>query len=132
MVRRRLFVGGRKSLTIVTGASVKTLPLPAPATDLSLGFGSAAQPVIYLTSEQGAFRLDAMAAQTGNECALPGSGAKVRAIATSLHHPETAYLSYSDLALDGKTWLGVAKTDKFRRGLAVGVEGIVGPREECA
>jgi photosystem II stability/assembly factor-like uncharacterized protein len=32
------------------------------------------------------------------------------AVATSLHHPETAYLSYGQLKLDGKTWLGVACT----------------------
>ena len=41
---------------------------------------------------------------------LPGAGAKVRAIATSLHHPQTAYVSYDHLVLDGKTWIGVAKT----------------------
>ncbi len=44
------------------------------------------------------------------ECRLPGTGARVRAIATSLHEPETAYLSYSELELGGKEWHGVAKT----------------------
>ena len=34
----------------------------------------------------------------------------MRAIATSLHHPEVAYVSYDHLALDGKNWIGVAKT----------------------
>ena len=34
----------------------------------------------------------------------------MRAIATSLHHPETAYASYDHLMLDGKSWMGVAKT----------------------
>ncbi len=106
---RRIFVGATNSITTVTGASVRTLPLPAPATDLSLGFGSAEQPVIYFTSERGAFRSSDGGA-TWRECVLPGSGAKIRAVATSLHHPDTAYLSYSDLKLDGKTWLGVAKT----------------------
>jgi len=38
-----------------------------------------------------------------------GNG-KMRAIATSLHHPETAYVSYRDLEADGIKWLGVAKT----------------------
>jgi photosystem II stability/assembly factor-like uncharacterized protein len=107
---RRLFVGSAKVLTVVTGASVKSLPLPAPATDIALGFGSGALPVVYLTSEKGAF-ISGDGGENWRECVLPGSGAKVRAIATSLHHPETAYLSYSDLVLDGKTWLGVAKTD---------------------
>jgi len=44
-----------------------------------------------------------------NVSALPGKG-EVRAIATSLHHPETAYVSYDKLNLDGKGWIGVAKT----------------------
>ena len=65
--------------------------------------------MIYFTSERGAFRSSDGGA-TWRECVLPGSGAKIRAIATSLHHPDTAYLSYSDLKLDGKTWLGVAKS----------------------
>jgi photosystem II stability/assembly factor-like uncharacterized protein len=107
--RRTLLVGATNAMTIVTGTSVRTLPLPAAATDLSLGFGSAEQPVIYLTSERGAFR-SADGGETWRECVLPGSGAKVRAIATSLYHPETAYASYDDLTWDGKTWLGVAKT----------------------
>ena len=107
---RRLFLGGAKALTVVTGEEIKTITLPAPATDITLGFGSAPQPVVYVTSEQGAF-VSSDGGANWRRCALPGSGATVRAIATSLHHPETAYLSYSDLSLDGKTWLGVAKTE---------------------
>jgi photosystem II stability/assembly factor-like uncharacterized protein len=34
----------------------------------------------------------------------------VRAIATSFPHPQTAYVSYSGLHLDGDTWHGVART----------------------
>jgi len=107
---RRVFVGGAKALTVVAGSDVKNLPLPAAATDLSLGFGSTAQPVVYMTSEKGTF-VSTDGGANWHQCELPGGGAKVRAIATSLHHPETAYLSYSDLVLDGKTWLGVAKTE---------------------
>jgi len=107
---RRFFVGGPKALTVVTGADVKSFLLPAPASDITLGFGSAPQPVVYMTSQQGAF-VSTDGGANWHLCALPGSGAKVRAIATSLRHPHTAYLSYSDLFLDGKTWLGVAKTE---------------------
>jgi len=114
-VARRVFLGGTKALTVVAGADVKNLPLPAVATDLSLGFGSAAQPVVYMTSEKGTFASTDGGANW-HRCELPGSGAKVRAIATSLHHPETAYLSYNSLALDGKTWLGVAKTENSGAG----------------
>ncbi|MFL6303152.1 MAG: WD40/YVTN/BNR-like repeat-containing protein [Candidatus Sulfotelmatobacter sp.] len=106
---RRLFVGAANSLTTVAGARVRTLPLPATAKDFSLGFGSGEQPMIYFTSERGAFRSSDGGA-TWRECVLPGSGAKIRAVATSLHHPDTAYLSYSDLKLGWKTWLGIAKT----------------------
>ena len=105
---RTLYIVGTQSLVIVSGARTRDLPLPAPATDISLGFGSGA-PIIYLTSEQGAF-VSTDGGAHWNKCGLPGSGAKVRAIATSLNHPETAYVSYSDLALEGKNWLGVAKT----------------------
>jgi len=107
---RRLFLGDGKTLTVVTGSGIKSLPVPAPASDLTLGFGSGAQPVVYLTSAEGVF-VSSDGGEHWHKCALPGNGANVRAIATSLHHPETAYLSYSDLALDGKTWLGVAKTE---------------------
>ena len=106
---RTMFLAGAQSLAVVSGTSVHDLRLPASATDISLGFGSGSQPTIYLTSEDGAF-VSNDAGVTWNKCTLPGAGAKVRAIATSLHHPETAYVSYSDLTLDGKTWIGVAKT----------------------
>ena len=107
---RGLFVAGAKALTVVTGSGVKSSPLPALATDITLGFGSGAQPVVYLTSEKGAF-VSRDGGENWHRCMLPGNDAKIRAIATSLHYPETAYLSYSDLSLDGKTWLGVAKTE---------------------
>jgi len=107
---RRIFAGGPTVLAVVSGPEVKNSSLPAPATDLALGFTAGPQPVAYLTSEKGAF-VSTDGVENWRQCALPGNGAKVRAIATSLHHPDTAYLSYSDLALDGKTWLGVAKTE---------------------
>ena len=37
-------------------------------------------------------------------------GSQVRAVASSRRHPETAYVSYSGLQLDGDTWHGVART----------------------
>lgn len=106
---RIIFLMGKQSLAVVKGNSVREVPLPAAETDISLGFGSGAQPTIYMTSELGAF-VSTDGGANWRKCALPGTGTKVRAIATSLHHPETAYISYSDLAVDGKTWMGVAKT----------------------
>ncbi len=106
---RSLFVSGPKSLAFVTGTNVRDITLPATASDFSLGFDAANQATIYLTSEQGIF-LSTDGGASWRKSALPGSGANVRAIAASLHHPETAYVSYSDLTLDGKKWMGVAKT----------------------
>ena len=108
---RTIFFGSSHSIAVKSASGLRVLPAPESVTftDLSLGFGSSSLPVIYATSEQGVFvSKDGGAAwQTRN---LPGTGAIVRAIATSLHHPETAYVSYSELSLAGKAWLGVAKS----------------------
>jgi len=107
---RRLFVGGAKVLAVVTASDIKTLPFPVPVLDVALGFSSASEPVIYLASEKGTF-VSTDGGVHWRDCVLPGAGARVRAIAASFQQPETAYASYSDLSLDGKTWLGVAKTE---------------------
>src|SRR5665213_2026946 len=65
--------------------------------------------MLYATSETGIF-LSRDGGASWLSSPLSGSGAKVRAIATSLHHPESAYVSYSHLQLDGDTWMGVART----------------------
>ena len=108
---RTLFIGSPHAIALKTTSGVQKLPAPESVTftDMSLGFGSAAQPVIYATSEQGAF-VSKDGGATWQKLSLPGNGGEFRAIATSLRHPETAYLSYSHLKLDGKEWLGVAKT----------------------
>ena len=106
---RILLIGGASSLAVVSGTSVRDLTLPAPASDISLGFGSGNRTTIYLTSEGGVF-VSTDAGANWRKSGLPGSGAQVRAVASSLHHPETAYVSYSDLTLDGEKWMGVAKT----------------------
>ncbi len=41
---------------------------------------------------------------------LPGAGARLHAVATSLKHPDTAYVSYDRLQMEGQYWFGVAKT----------------------
>ena len=112
---RTIFVGGTKFLAVVKGSNVHDLALPGDVTDISLGFGSSLQPTIYATSEKGVL-VSADGGGTWHTVQFPGSGAKVRAIATSLHHPETAYVSYSDLLLDGREWLGVAKTSNAGTG----------------
>jgi photosystem II stability/assembly factor-like uncharacterized protein len=106
---RTLYMASAHDIFVASLSGVKSLPLPATANETSLGFGSAAQPTVYTTSEKGAF-VSTDGGATWKQASLPGSGAKVRAIATSLHHPEVAYVSYDHLALDGKQWIGVAKT----------------------
>ena len=86
---------------------------PAPAgidfADVSAGFSSPHGVRFYAASEAGVFVSNDGAA-TWTEASLPGKGARTRAIAASLNHPEIAYVSYKYLQLEGKTWLGVAKT----------------------
>ncbi len=106
---RTLFLASAHAIVVSSAGGVRTQPLPAAVTDISLGFGSGAPPTIYATSEQGIFVSNDGGANW-HKSDLPGEGAKVRAIATSLRHPETAYVSYDHLTLDGKTWFGVAKT----------------------
>jgi photosystem II stability/assembly factor-like uncharacterized protein len=111
---RTVFVGGAESIAIVSGASTRNFDLPARATDISMGFVPGLKPTIYLTSEQGAF-VSTDGGSNFQSAGLPGNGAKVRAVATSLHHPEIAYVSYSDLVFEGKSWMGVAKTSNAGR-----------------
>ncbi len=106
---RRLFLASTHTIAVSSPEGVHSLPLPAAVTDISLGFGSGAQPTIYATSEQGIF-VSKDGGANWSKSDLPGEGAKVRAIATSLRHPETAYVSYDHLTLDGKSWMGVAKS----------------------
>ena len=106
---RTLFLASMHNVIVSDRAGVRKLPLPPGVNDVSLGFGSGASPTIYATSEEGVF-VSTDGGATFKKRDLPGTGAKVRAVATSLHHPETAYVSYDNLSLDGKSWMGVAKT----------------------
>jgi photosystem II stability/assembly factor-like uncharacterized protein len=103
----------RASVSIATGRSVFTrqdgiwsegAALAAPWVDLSAG-----PPVVYAVSgDSGAVSEDS--GKTWRAFELPGSGARLEAVATSLHHPDRAYVSYERLELDGRSWFGVAKT----------------------
>ncbi|HET9696758.1 MAG TPA: hypothetical protein VFP40_07825, partial [Terriglobales bacterium] len=106
---RTLYMTTDSATLVVTGDKVNSLQLPAKASDVSVGFSSANKPTMYMTSEEGAF-VSTDGGATWQKSTLPGDRAKVRAIATSLHHPDTAYVSYEHLKLDGKSWIGVAKT----------------------
>jgi photosystem II stability/assembly factor-like uncharacterized protein len=107
--KRTLFVWGDHGLTVAKREHTRAASIPSAPNEVSMGFGSGGQPVIYASTDQGIF-ISSDGGENWRKSELPGKGAKVRAIATSLRNPETAYVSYDHLALDGKTWIGVAKT----------------------
>jgi photosystem II stability/assembly factor-like uncharacterized protein len=82
-------------------------PNSAQFTYLSAGFQDRST-IIYAVAGDGPFV--SVNGAEWRRCEMPGKGAKVRAISTSLERPEVAYLSYSDLEMNGKTWEGIAKT----------------------
>jgi photosystem II stability/assembly factor-like uncharacterized protein len=106
---RTVFMAGARAIAAVSHGAMRSLPLPATVSDISMGFGAGPRATIYATSERGIF-VSNDAGMSWRKSALPGTGAKVRAIATSFHHPETAYVSYNQLKTDGESWMGVAKT----------------------
>jgi photosystem II stability/assembly factor-like uncharacterized protein len=106
---RTLFLASADRIAVTNPSGVRSLPFPAAVSDVTLGFGSNLEPTIYATSERGILVSTDGGANWRNRD-LPGEGAKVRAIATSLRHPETAYVSYNHLTLDEKPWIGVART----------------------
>jgi photosystem II stability/assembly factor-like uncharacterized protein len=106
---RALYFSSPQAIVVVSSGKVSSLPLPSGVTDVSLGFGPADKPTIYANSEHDVF-VSKDGGITFQKSAMPGESSNVRAIATSLHHPEVAYVSYDHLNLDGKTWMGVAKT----------------------
>jgi len=110
------YTAGPHGVTEVRGGqlSQRSAPSGVTFTDISGGFPRTGAPVFYAASERGAFvSRDGGASWVAME--LPGSGAMVPAVAASLHHPEAAYLSYGRLKLDGKNWLGVARTSDTGR-----------------
>jgi photosystem II stability/assembly factor-like uncharacterized protein len=115
---RTLYIGSPHGITVKSPAGIRTFPTPASAsaafTDVSAGFEKSGLPLLYATSQEGAF-VSADGAATWKKCLLPGAGAQVRAVATSLRNPEVAYLSYNHLLFDGKIWMGVAKTSDAGR-----------------
>jgi len=108
---RDLYIGGKWGVTVRDHGKWqdRLAPKDVVFTDISAGFSQMQGPMLYATSESGIF-LSRDGGASWLLSLLPGNGAKVRAIATSLHHPESAYVSYSHLQLDGDTWMGVART----------------------
>lgn len=108
---RTLLIAGPHVLMEKKGPEFKKLPSP-PAkvfTHSSAGFTVEGQAILYVIGDESAFVSDDEGA-SWKKVNLAGAGEKVRAVATSLHNPATAYLSYRQLNEGGVKWMGVAKT----------------------
>lgn len=107
---RVLIIGCLHSIQVkaASGMQTRSAPESAAFTQLSAGFRNDAA-IIYGVTGKGAF-VSSDAGATWQKCVLPGTGAQVQAVGTGLHDARTAYLSYSELELDGKKWEGLAKT----------------------
>jgi photosystem II stability/assembly factor-like uncharacterized protein len=108
---RDIFAGGARGFSVRINGTWSDRPAPPGIsfTDISAGFSAAQGPTLYATAEAGIF-VSTDRSTSWVSSPLPGQGSRVRAIAASLHYPESAYVSYSHLRLAGKSWMGVART----------------------
>jgi photosystem II stability/assembly factor-like uncharacterized protein len=104
---RTLLMAGSHFLMEKKGGELKKLSAP-PAktfTDSSVGFTADGQAILYVIGDESAF-VSGDEGTSWKKVNLAGAGEKVRAVATSLHHPETATTTDG-----GKTWKLVWKED---------------------
>lgn len=108
---RTLLIAGSHFMAEKTSTGLQQIPLPTAKTfaDISTGFDKTGKTVIYAIGDELAYVSDNKGT-TWRKVSLGQGSAKMRAIATSVHHPDTAYVSYNSLEEDGIKWLGVAKT----------------------
>jgi len=77
--------------------------------DVSVGFSTASGAVVYATSPAG-LHISRDGGLTWASGKLFGDTSELRAVATSLNHPEVAYVSYKNVKQNDKSWFGVART----------------------
>ncbi len=108
---RILLLAGPNFIAKKTSSGVERISGPSAKTftDISVGFWKDGKVLIYVIGDESAFVTDDEGT-TWRKGSLGKSGGKMRAIATSLRDPGTAYVSYRDLEEGGIKWLGVAKT----------------------
>ncbi|HVT99367.1 MAG TPA: hypothetical protein VHE33_17825, partial [Acidobacteriaceae bacterium] len=105
-----LLAAGQQFVAEWSGHKLRVSSPPAPLLDSSSAMTKEGGWILYGATEDG-ITVSRDDGATWIKASLPGTGAKVRAIATSLHHPDVAYASYSGLHLDDSVWHGVARTD---------------------
>jgi len=106
---KSLLAAGQHYVVERSGAKLHVFPAPSQILDSSAGITGKGAWVLYAATPSGISISDDTGA-TWINASLPGSGAQVRAVATSFHYPDVAYASYNDLHLDGSVWHGVART----------------------
>jgi photosystem II stability/assembly factor-like uncharacterized protein len=113
---RTLILAGTHSVEIKNSSGIhKVDGPPAKAlTAVSAGFGADGKSIIYTIADDSAFVSDDQGAHW-QKISIGAGGGKVRAIATSLRNPATAYVSYRDYLQDGVKYMGVAKTSDSGR-----------------
>jgi photosystem II stability/assembly factor-like uncharacterized protein len=112
--QRSVVAAGADFIDVWKSSALTKIPVPPgkKITDISVGFTAQQTPVFYAISDElTASVSDDLGANWRKVQFTQGQGAaKQRAIATSLLHPETAYVSYRDLEDGGLKYMGVAKT----------------------
>jgi photosystem II stability/assembly factor-like uncharacterized protein len=108
---RVLLIAGSQFIEKKTSSGMQKISGPSAKTftDISAGFRKDGKALIYVIGDESAFA-SADEGTSWRKASLGQGGGKMRAIATSLHNPDTAYVSYRELEQDGIKWLGVAKT----------------------
>ena len=109
---RSVVTAGANFIEVWKTSGAKTLPVPAgkKITDISVGFTPHSDPVFYAISDELTASVSDDLGANWRKVEFGKGSVKQRAIATSLLHPETAYVSYRDLEDGGLKYMGVAKT----------------------
>jgi photosystem II stability/assembly factor-like uncharacterized protein len=107
---RSIYVAGQHFVSVKSKTGMRNTATPAVFNDVSAGFSAGSAPIFYGIAKEGIF-VSSDGGASWQKSQFPGSGAMVRAVATSRLHPNVAYASYSNLSFGWKTWLGVAKTE---------------------
>ena len=109
--QRSVVVAGSDFIDVWNASGLKSIAVPAgkKISDISVGFTGQGIPVFYVISDESAFVSGDQGANW-RKVQFGKGDLKLRAIATSLLHPETAYVSYRNLEEGGLKYMGVAKT----------------------
>jgi photosystem II stability/assembly factor-like uncharacterized protein len=110
--QRMVVAAGADFIDLWKSSALSTVPIPPgkKITDISVGFTAQQNPVFYTISDELTGSVCDDLGATWRKVQFPQGAAKQRAIATSLLHAETAYVSYRDLEAGSLKYMGVAKT----------------------